>query len=71
MAKGDQHRMVFDIRGRRKRVVQVVYAALAVADGASLLTVVGPVSIGDIFGGGASGSLSSNSTTRRRRSRRS
>ncbi len=56
MAKSDQHRMVFDIRGRRKRVVQVVYAFLAVLMGLSLLTVVGPVSIGDVFGGGGGGS---------------
>ena len=52
MAKSSEHRMVFDIRGRRKRVVQVVYAVLAFLMAASLLTVVGPVSIGDIFGGG-------------------
>ena len=60
MAKGSEHRMVFDIRGRRKRVVQVVYALLAVLMGLSLLTVVGPVSIGDVFGGGSTGSVSSN-----------
>ncbi|MGZ8666142.1 MAG: hypothetical protein ACXWZM_03400 [Solirubrobacterales bacterium] len=60
MAKGDQHRMVFDIRGRRRNVVKVVYAALAVLMGLSLLTVVGPVSIGDVFGGGSTGSVTSN-----------
>jgi hypothetical protein len=48
--------MVFDIRGRRKRVVQVVYALLAFLMAASLLTVVGPVSLGDIFGGGGGSS---------------
>jgi hypothetical protein len=47
--------MVFDLRGRRKRVVQVVYAILAVLMALSLLTVVGPFSIGDVFGGGGSG----------------
>src|SRR3954469_12933093 len=46
--------MVFDIRGRRKRVVQIVYALLALLMALSLLTVVGPVSLGDIFGGGSS-----------------
>ncbi|HEX7059227.1 MAG TPA: hypothetical protein VF176_05185 [Solirubrobacterales bacterium] len=48
MADGER-RMVFDTSGRRKRVVQVVYGFLAVIMGASLLLVVGPVSIGDIF----------------------
>jgi hypothetical protein len=48
--------MVFDIRGRRKNVVKVVYALLAFLMAASLLTVVGPVSLGDIFGGGSGGS---------------
>jgi len=52
--------MVFDIRGRRKRVVQVVYSLLAVLMGLSLLTVVGPVSIGDLFGGGGGSSVSAN-----------
>jgi hypothetical protein len=47
--------MVFDLRGRRKRVVQVVYAILAFLMAASLLTVVGPVSVGDIFGTGGGG----------------
>jgi hypothetical protein len=41
--------MVFDIRGRRKHVVKVVYAVLAVLMGASLFLVVGPVNIGEIF----------------------
>jgi hypothetical protein len=46
--------MVFDIRGRRKRVVQVAYAVLAFLMAASLFTVVGPLNVGDIFGGGGS-----------------
>lgn len=45
--------MVFDIRGRRRHVVKVVYAILAILMGASLFLVVGPVNIGEIFGGGA------------------
>jgi len=42
MADGER-RMLFDIRGRRKNVVKVVYAILAVMMGASLFLVVGPV----------------------------
>jgi hypothetical protein len=50
MAGGkDQHRMVFDIRGRRKHVVKVVYAILAVLMGASLFLVVGPLNVGELF----------------------
>ena len=54
-----EHRMVFDTRGRRKRVIQVVYAALALIMALSLFTVVGPVSVGDLFGNGSSSSSSS------------
>jgi hypothetical protein len=42
--------MVFDIRGRRKHVVRVVYAILALLMGASLFLVVGPVNIGSLLG---------------------
>ncbi len=41
--------MVFDTGGRRKRVVQVVYGLLAIIMAASLLLVVGPFSVGDLF----------------------
>lgn len=51
---GKERRMVFDIRGRRKHVVKVVYAVLAVLMGASLFLVVGPVSLGNLFSGGSS-----------------
>src|SRR3954466_10648056 len=49
--------MLFDIRGRRKHVVRVVYAILALLMGASLFLVVGPFSIGNLLGtsGTASG----------------
>jgi hypothetical protein len=52
MAKGDkdEHRMVFDIRGKRKNVVKVVYGILALLMGLSLLLVVGPAPLADIFG---------------------
>ncbi|HWO15534.1 MAG TPA: hypothetical protein VNM89_02340 [Solirubrobacterales bacterium] len=48
MADGER-RMVFDTSGRRKRVVQVVYGLLALIMAASLLLVVGPFSVGDLF----------------------
>jgi hypothetical protein len=41
--------MVFDIRGRRKHVVRVVYAILALLMGASLFLVVGP-NLGSLLG---------------------
>jgi hypothetical protein len=42
--------MLFDIRGRRRHVVRVVYAILALLMGASLFLVVGPFSIGNLVG---------------------
>jgi hypothetical protein len=50
MASGGERRMVFDTRGRRKHVIRVVYAILAVLMGASLFLVVGPVNIGSLLG---------------------
>lgn len=49
MAEDGERRMLFDIRGRRKHVVRVVYAILALLMGASLFLVVGPVSITNLF----------------------
>jgi hypothetical protein len=54
MAESGERRMVFDIRGRRKHVVRVVYAILALLMGASLFLVVGPVNIGGLLGNGSS-----------------
>ncbi len=54
--KRDEHRMVFDIRGKRRHVVKVVYAILALLMGLSLFLVVGPVNIGELFGTGSSSS---------------
>lgn len=51
--------MLFDLRGRRRHVVKVVYAILAVLMGASLFLVVGPVNIGELFGGSSASSGSS------------
>lgn len=48
--KKDEHRMLFDLRGRRRNVVKVVYAILAVLMGLSLLLIAGPLPFGDIFG---------------------
>jgi hypothetical protein len=53
---GKEHRMVFDIRGRRKHVVKAVYAILAILMGASLFLVVGPVNIGNLLGNNSGGS---------------
>jgi len=51
MAKKDgERRMVFDTGGRRRGVVKVVYAILAVLMGLSLLLVVGPAPLQEIFG---------------------
>jgi hypothetical protein len=50
MASNDgEHRMLFDIRGKRRHVVKVVYAVLAVLMGASLFLVVGPLNVGELF----------------------
>lgn len=55
MAQDDkQHQMLFDIRGRRKNVVKVVYAVLAILMGTSLFLTVGPFSIAEIFNDGSS-----------------
>ena len=54
--RDDEHRMVFDIRGRRKNVVKVVYAVLAILMGLSLFLVVGPAPLSDLFGTGSTSS---------------
>jgi ribosomal protein S11 len=48
--KSGERKMVFDTGGRRRNVVKVVYAILAVLMGLSLLLVVGPAPLQDIFG---------------------
>ena len=53
MADGE-HRMVFDIRGKRRHVVKVVYAILAVLMGLSLFLVTGAVNLNSLFGGSTS-----------------
>jgi hypothetical protein len=59
MASGNEHRMVFDIRGKRRHVVKAVYAILAILMAASLFLVVGPVNIGELFGNSTSTSSAS------------
>jgi len=55
MAANDgERRMLFDIRGKRKNVVRVVYALLALLMGLSLLFVLGPAPFTDLFGGSSS-----------------
>jgi hypothetical protein len=53
----DEHRMVFDIRGRRRHVVKAVYAILAILMAASLFLVTGVFNPSTLFG------TSSNSET--------
>lgn len=48
--------MLFDTRGRRRHVIRVVYAVLALLMGASLFLVVGPFNLGELGGDGGSSS---------------
>lgn len=57
MADGE-HRMLFDTRGRRKHVIRVVYAVLALLMGASLFLVVGPFNLAELTGGSNGGDAS-------------
>lgn len=50
MADGER-RMLFDTRGKRKHVLRVVYAILALLMGASLFLVVGPFNLAELTGG--------------------
>jgi hypothetical protein len=52
MADSGERRMLFDTRGRRRHVIRVVYAVLALLMGASLFLVVGPFNLGELAGGG-------------------
>ncbi len=44
--------MLFDVRGRRKHVIRVVYAVLALLMAGSLFLTVGPFNIGELVGTG-------------------
>jgi hypothetical protein len=50
--KDGERRMVFDTGGKRRGVVKIVYGILAVLMGMSLLLVVGPAPLQDLFGVG-------------------
>ena len=56
MAQGGERRMLFDIRGRRRHVIRVVYAILALLMGASLFLVVGPFNVANLIGNSSSAS---------------
>lgn len=49
---GDEHKMLFDIRGKRRNVVKVVYAILALLMGLSLFLLAGGGGIASIFNSG-------------------
>lgn len=53
MANEPEHNMLFDLRGRRKRVIQVIYVLLAIIMAASLLVIGLPGGVNPF--GGASG----------------
>lgn len=53
MASSGERRMLFDTRGKRRHVIRVVYAILALLMGASLFLVVGPFNLGELFGNSA------------------
>ena len=62
MAQGSkEHRMLFDIRGRRRHVVKVVYAILAILMAASLFLVTGAININSILGTSSSGESATSS----------
>jgi hypothetical protein len=50
MASSGERRLLFDTRGRRKHVIRVVYAVLALLMGASLFLVIGPVNLASLIG---------------------
>lgn len=50
MASSGERRMLFDTRGKRRHVIRVVYAILALLMGGSLFLVIGPVNIGELIG---------------------
>jgi len=54
MASSGERRMLFDTRGKRKHVIRVVYAILALLMGASLFLVVGPFNLANLLGNSSS-----------------
>lgn len=56
MASSGERRMLFDTRGKRKNVIRVVYAALALLMGGSLFLVIGPFNLAELVGSSSSSS---------------
>jgi hypothetical protein len=54
MASSGERRLVFDTRGKRKHVVRVVYAILALLMGGSLFLVTGGINLGTLLGNSSS-----------------
>jgi hypothetical protein len=54
MASSGERRLVFDTGGKRKHVVRVVYAILALLMGGSLFLVIGPFNLAELFGNSSS-----------------
>jgi hypothetical protein len=54
MASSGERRLLFDTRGKRRHVIRVVYAILALLMGASLFLVLSPVNIGSLIGSSSS-----------------
>jgi hypothetical protein len=52
--KGGERRLLFDTRGRRRHVIRVVYAVLAILMGTSLFLVIGPVNLTELLGNSSS-----------------
>jgi hypothetical protein len=52
--KSGERRLLFDTRGRRRHVIRVVYAILAILMGTSLFLVIGPVNLPELLGGSSS-----------------
>lgn len=59
MAQKGERRMLFDTRGKRRRVIQVVYALLALLMGGSLFLVIGPFNLGELVGTSSGGGSAS------------
>lgn len=64
MANEPEHRMLFDLRGRRKRVIQVIYVLLAIIMAASLLVIGLPGGINPFGNAGQNTDLAQSSIDR-------
>jgi hypothetical protein len=55
MASSGERRLLFDTRGKRRHVIRVVYAILALLMGGSLFLVIGPFNLSELLGSSTSG----------------